>query len=277
VGTMPEEWTRRLKSVSHTEVQLAAEPLNTPRFDYVLQPCQPAVFAVAEIAVNRYGRSCRCRQLFRPHEPNRVGQPRMASAYAVALPQAATRQQCEAFEHAVVEMRHETQVVAIDVGCVLALIREANLELAWQVSLSVQWVLFSLEARGKFAIKPDLEIRLCTRLEFARKFHYVSFQVLPLGGDNRRRAAHNVSNHIAARGKRGQIDAMQARNQLRQGALADVVILESLARSNAQRAIAYFIGEPVQFQILLRAEPPTRNSHADHGAECPLRLQLSQV
>ena len=104
-------------------------------------------------------------------------------------------------------MRHETQVVAIDVGSVLALIREANLELAWQVSLSVQRVLFSLEARCAFAIEPDLEIRLCTRLEFARKFHYVLLQVLPLCGDNRRRAAHNVPNHIAAGGQRGQIDA----------------------------------------------------------------------
>src|SRR5262249_44866538 len=60
-------------------------------------------------------------------------------------------------------------------------------------------------------------------------------------------------------------------------ALADVVILESLARSDAQRAIAYFIREPIEFQVLLRVKPPTRNYHADHGAECPLRLQLSQV
>jgi len=52
-----------------------------------------------------------------------------------------------------------------------------------------------------------------------------------------------------------------------EGTFADIVILQILPRGDAQRAIAYFIRQLVQFQVLRRRQPPARISTSDHGAE----------
>src|SRR5262249_35476608 len=100
--------------------------------------------------------------------------PGMAGTYAVALAEAAPRENGEALKHAAVEVRHKAQIVAIDVRSVLALIREPDLELARQVRLAIERIVFLLQAGGGLAIEPDLDIRPRARLEFTRKLPHVS-------------------------------------------------------------------------------------------------------
>src|SRR5262245_58113088 len=90
--------------------------------------------------MNRNNRLCSRQQSVRTHESDRVREARMGGTHAVALPKASPSEHCETGERTAIEVGHEAQVVAVNIDCVLALVSEADFELAWQVRVPIQGI-----------------------------------------------------------------------------------------------------------------------------------------
>src|SRR5262245_1689458 len=171
------------------------------------------IVAVAEVPVDRNSGFRHCNDLVRLEVADRVGESRVTCTYSVTLTQAAAGEQGKSRESAGINMSNETEIMAIDVGCVLAFIGKSDFELSWKVGFPVKRIVFFLHTGRGLPVEPDLKIRTCARLQLTRKLLRVAAEILSRSRRDRRRAAHYVPGDVAACGKSCQIDAVQPRNQ----------------------------------------------------------------
>ena len=174
-------------------------------------------------------------------------------------------------------MGDKPAIVNVDVGGIVALDGEAELELARQVGVAVERLGFALQRGRRRAVQPDFGVGPGVRLKTAVQQTGVFIQPLALGRLERLGGRDHVAHHVAASGKGRQAGAVDRPDAVAQRPFADVVVLQAAARGDAQGAVAGRVRQSVERQVLTRRDNSARQANPDHEAVGFHRLLLAPV
>ena len=182
----------------------------------------------------------------------------------------------------------EAEVIGVDIDAVVFGERECRLELSRQVGAAVDRldivglrrdVLVARRAAGERLLagvgvgQPDLVVGPRSWCEVPGELidHHLHLIADGVAVD-RRRAAHDVSLHIAAGGERGELVGMDPLHEVPEVALDHAVVLDRLAGREPDRAIAKFIAHVDRRQELVGRELSAGHARADHERDLALAL-----
>ena len=278
VASLDQDRFRRSQRLFRIPFQHAAEFASSPLGDQILEPCPLPVRAVAVIAVEFHHRFRQGEQSMGGYPANGLRQVREGVVPSMRHPHAAADQHVVADDLLSFHLRHETQILAIDVDTVVFRQRQPRLELPWEVRLAVDrfdrvavvgpqgWRMARQFAiLDWFTIEPDFMVRCRTRSQVVGqslrcRLELSAKAVLP----QRSGTTHDVTGHVPARRQGGEQGAVNARDGSLQSLFDDAVELNPLTGRKAERAVGQSPGQIVQRQVLLCGHLATRDATADH-------------
>ena len=251
---------------------LCLETIDTPIGNQVLEPGAFAVFTVSVVALNFDNGFADGDDLCRGCERQSFRQCRERLLCGRRAPHATTGEDVVADDLVILHNRHQSQVLRVQIHTVVFRESDRHLEFSWQISRSVDGLVYWLEFCGLslltvFVLQPEIKVGRGSR---AKVLSHLQGQRLNLVAHcvitNWSRAGHDVAVHVTTGSKGGQLDAVDFPDTLSQIFFQNAMQLKSLAAGNSQCAICQLFAEIQLCKELFGGDTPARDPRAYHAA-----------
>jgi hypothetical protein len=168
----------------------------------------------------------------------------------------------------VLDEREQAEILGINIDAIVFGERESGLEFARQIDLAIDRLggggIVARQMREDLAVEPDVVIGAAARGKAIGNRLGKALHLLVDGVGVRRGRRHHVALHVAAGAERRQQTFVDGGNGMFEVGLQHAMQLNALPRRDAQRAVGVGLGNAIEREILVRRDPASGNSAADH-------------
>ena len=248
-------------------------PLQATPIDGVLQSAMMPITTITIITLHGNAIPAHIENVLLRHVADQIADLRVGARITRSGSHATAGCEIEAEQPALFHDGDQAEVLCKHIDVVVRRNGDAELELARQVGRAEQGfgIVCAIGGLGQ-PVDPQLPIGTRLGLYVA---HDALCPLVDLGvcqGQRRVDRADHVAHIVATGGKRGQPRRVDPTDHVAQSFLTHTVVLEGLARGDAQAAARVTHGQLIEVEPLLRAQHAARQAHAHHELVVGLEL-----